>query len=406
MAVPHIAGAIAIINQLIATSNYTKTPKELETLLYETGKQVNDPVSHLNFSRPNIKQALFQLDSIPPNIKLNYPKNYWTTRKQEQNFSCTASDWQIKEMTFHLFNISENESFEIYNYSANFSGEFGELNISISNLSLGAYTWRCSAVDNNGNFALSTENNSFFINNLASNLLYPKQNTTVNNETRFYCLAESAGELKQITFFIWNASSNFDNSSNASSNIYNNSLNISGFENISYFDFNFTDEGEYLWNCLAENNESGVFFPINYSITHNRSFINLPIIENKVDAINPAIAINSGGGNGGGGGGRVITKAKLNQTNDNKTNIPNNTLENKTKDISIARQLSSLDEIIYEQPLSPEKSQISSITGAVIEAMNSDSRLKWAVYFIVALFITDILLSIFIKRMKKHIERE
>lgn len=396
-AAPHIAGAIAILSQYFMLTNNAKTPREIELLLEKTGKNINDPISLLNFSRPDIEQALLQSDAQPPITTLDYPKNHWTTAKKEQNFSCSATDWQIKEITFHLFNISDNVLIEIYNYSADFSGSFGYLNISIPDLSLGNYAWTCSARDAKENLAPSNEYNQFSISTLASNLIYPEDTFITNNETIFSCLAESEHELKQTTFFIWNSSQ--DNSTE----IYNYSLNISGFENISFFDFNFTDEGDYYWNCLVENNESRTFFPINYSITYNRSFINSPTIEDKFDVIKPVIIINSGGGEGGG---KIAVKS--NQTNNNKTNISSNTLstlENKTKDISIASSFPDSTEIIGRQTILPEKRQISSITGAVIEAMNSDSKLKLAIYIIISLIVIDILLTISIRRMKKHIKK-
>ncbi|VVB80679.1 Subtilisin-like serine protease [uncultured archaeon] len=62
MATPHVSGAIAIINQYLKLKGMTKTPKEIENILWTTGKNVVDPQNNSqNFSRINVYAAVRSL---------------------------------------------------------------------------------------------------------------------------------------------------------------------------------------------------------------------------------------------------------------------------------------------------------------------------------------------------------
>jgi len=74
MAVPHVSGAIAILNQYLRARGQTKTPQQLETILSSTGRAISDAgFSNRTYSRIDIYHALLYLDDIPPIITITSP---------------------------------------------------------------------------------------------------------------------------------------------------------------------------------------------------------------------------------------------------------------------------------------------------------------------------------------------
>jgi hypothetical protein len=63
MATPHIAGAIALMNQYLRLKSMTKSPQEIEDILNATGKQIYDIPSGRYFSRVDIYSAIRSLCS-------------------------------------------------------------------------------------------------------------------------------------------------------------------------------------------------------------------------------------------------------------------------------------------------------------------------------------------------------
>jgi subtilisin family serine protease len=156
MATPHVSGAIAIINQYLKATGQTKTPAEIETKLFNTGKQINDSgQSNINYSRIDLYAALLSLDNQAPNITLAYPNNRNFSRNQNQTFRCNATDWQLKNITFYLWNSSNglrnNTSFDI-------SGTSNESEFNATTLAEGNYTWNCQACDILGNCTYAASN--------------------------------------------------------------------------------------------------------------------------------------------------------------------------------------------------------------------------------------------------------
>src|SRR3989339_401153 len=95
------------------------------------------------------------------------------------------------------------------------------------------------------------------------------------NVTNFSCVARTdvAYELANISFRIWNSSGDL---------IRNESRNISGLENTTNFSYTFLEEDDYLWGCVALNNNSDVGDGVNFSIEYD---VSLPVISDlSVDA--------------------------------------------------------------------------------------------------------------------------
>jgi len=87
--------------------------------------------------------------------------------------------------------------------------------------------------------------------------------STKQNENNFTCNSTSKNyQLTNIGFYLWNSTNNL---------IYNSTNTITGNSNLSVFNYTFSSEDSYLWNCISYNNQSysnsNSNFTINYDIT-------------------------------------------------------------------------------------------------------------------------------------------
>lgn len=270
MATPHVSGAIVILNQYLFLTNRTKTPEQIESVLNSTGKQIYDASSAKYYSRINVYSAIISLDEDNPNITLVTPSNGHINQSTNISFSCNATDLQLKNITFYLWNLSGNI---INQTSFGVSGASNQTNIILINLDRGSYYWNCLAEDVNGNQAFSSSNFSLIINNISTTLSSPSNDSYVNiNENNFTCISntDSAFRLTNISFYLWNSSGNL---------IYNETKNISGVSNSSIFNYNFSYGDGYYWNCLSVNNASqNTFADANYSFTYDVVSPNVTIV--------------------------------------------------------------------------------------------------------------------------------
>lgn len=73
MAAPHVSGTIAIIKQFLKLKNLIRSPKQIEEVLNNTGKRINDTTG-LNYTRINLFEAISSLNPIL-GISITYPQN-------------------------------------------------------------------------------------------------------------------------------------------------------------------------------------------------------------------------------------------------------------------------------------------------------------------------------------------
>jgi subtilisin family serine protease len=267
MAAPHVSGAIALIKQYLTLTNKTKTPEQIEIILNNTGKKIVDlnESAVTNYSRINAYNAVVSLDTDSPNVTLISPINGTSSIGVNQTFKCNATDLSLKNMTFYLWNSSG-----IYNETfSNLSTSDNNFEINISNMPYGDYTWNCVYYDENNNLAYNS-NNSFSIIGINVDLVSPADELYTNANQTFKCSINSSNGLTNATFYLWNSSSLE----------YNSSINISGVSNSSEFNFNFTHEGNYSWNCLSFNNVSNSSFAsLNYSLVYDLTTPNINLIS-------------------------------------------------------------------------------------------------------------------------------
>lgn len=249
MATPHAAGAIAILKQFLNLTGQSKTPKEIEAVLNNTGKRIFDSSNGLNFSRINIYSAIISLDNMAPNVSLISPSNSSISTNTNQSFNCNASDIALRNITFYLWNSSNSYNTTIRDVS----GGFGLVEINVSSIKEGNYEWNCLYYDEKGNYAFASSNFSLTIGEISVSLLSPPDGNYTNiNTTNFSCQAISQSDniLSNLTFYLWNSSRL----------VFNETKNISGASNSSTFNYNFIYEESYKWNCLAGNNNSDLYF--------------------------------------------------------------------------------------------------------------------------------------------------
>ncbi|MBS3078996.1 S8 family serine peptidase [Candidatus Pacearchaeota archaeon] len=291
MATPHVAGAFAIINQLYKLqSNRDATPSEIQNLLNITGKNIDDSSgSGLNFSRIDIYSAVLFADATSPSVNLTSPINNRINSNLSQNFNCSASDWQLKNITFYLWNSS---GILIYSETKNISGTDNSSSFNYT-LSYQAYKWNCLASDNRGNFAYASSNNTLIMNLLSVNLTNPsnpayiKKGSNMINNTNFSVNVSSSEDshLKNATFYIWNSSGIL---------VYNQTKNISGVNNSTFIYYNITLEGNYSWNYLVFNNVTNSSFANNnYTILYDKTDPVLQTVNSSVSSSSAIISMSA-----------------------------------------------------------------------------------------------------------------
>jgi len=271
MATPHVSGSIAIINQYLTMTSRTRTPKQIEIILNNTGKIVRDiGYSEINFSRIDIYKALISLDVDSPNVTLLYPVNNALNQSTSVSFIANVTDLRISNATLYLWNSSDsiiNQSF------MGFSESKGLLEFNVSLQVSGNYKWNFLVYDQNSNSAFSSANFSLFIGNMSSILSSPENNSfTRQDNTNFTCSVETnrAFLLKNTTFFIWNLTSL----------VYNETRIISGYSNSTVFNYSLEYEGIYYWNCFSEDNAShSSFANSNNSLTYDLSSPSIALIS-------------------------------------------------------------------------------------------------------------------------------
>jgi subtilisin family serine protease len=235
MATPHVAGAIAILKQLLSLEGLTRTPKQLEAVLNSTGKIINDTTG-VNYTRINVYTAALSLDTIVPNISLISPSDNLVTVNSSLTFSANVTDWQLANITFTLMNSSG-----IFNQTTfNITGTFNQTNITIYDLQNGNYNWTFLVSDNNSNTASLTRN---LVINISFSLNSPANLSYTNNAATFTCSAQSDVELANVTFML----------KNATNSGVNQTYNLTGQTNSSTFAYTFSASkcnNNCTWHCV------------------------------------------------------------------------------------------------------------------------------------------------------------
>ncbi len=273
MATPHVAAAFALLQQFKnLEKSQTLTPSEIESTLNLTGKNINDTSeSGLNYSRIDIFSAILSLDETAPSINLISPSDNSINNSENITLTCNATDSiQLENLTIKLWNST---NYLINSTSFNATSNSLTVQLNLTNLSRDTYTWNCFAYDSQGNNAYATSNYTFIRPLIHTTLESPLDNTYSNtNSTNFTCnsYSSSNSSLSNVTFYLWNSSTL----------IHNSTKNISGESNESNFNYTFSNQGNYTWNCKAINNQSDSnFADSNYTFIYDSIFPNITLIS-------------------------------------------------------------------------------------------------------------------------------
>ena len=260
MSAPHVAGAIAILNQYISlTAQQEKTPMELEDILNSTGKIIIDSAvgAVANYSRINIYDALVSLDSQNPNVGLDSPSDLLSSLDKNKTLRCSADDLSLRNITLQLWN----STLLYYNSTDFISGDSAyTLERNITEMPYDTYHWNCVAVDLAGNEGTNSNNYTLYISNFISYQNAPENNKKTNvNQTMTCNASTSSDSLNNITLNLWNSTTLE----------YTETFNVSGTENSTNFAYNFTHQGNYEWACVSADNSALAESRTNYTIQYD-----------------------------------------------------------------------------------------------------------------------------------------
>ncbi|MEN9625828.1 MAG: hypothetical protein RL557_156 [archaeon] len=238
MATPVIAGGIGLITSLYPGKNYTEIISA-----FNSSRTIN--FSGVMIPLLNAYETILSFDNLSPVVNLVSPSDNWVSLNLSQIFFCNATDWQLKNMTLYVWNGSSVYYSETKNVAGIFNQTFFVVNLS----NYGNYKWNCLATDALNNNAYTLSNFSLTLGNITTQLLSPSDNTQTNNNSIYFdCSAETetTKRLANMTFSLWNANLLY----------YQETKNNSGSSHLSSFNYTFSSEGEYQWNCKAYTNAS------------------------------------------------------------------------------------------------------------------------------------------------------
>jgi len=267
MSTPMVTGMIAILKQYkILEENKTLTDSETKEILINSSEKILDSETSTNFSKLNLIDIIQYADETAPTINKILP-TISIFETGNITFSCNATDsLQLKNLTINVWN-----STGLYYDFTNSSPKNNFLKIEVNvTLDSDTYTWNCESYDNKSNIAKTS--NSTLTNSILTTLISPENETYTNQNQSFICNSYSPDNLTNATIYIWNSTDL----------IFNETQNISGNSNSTTFDYNFTEENIYFWNCQSFDNESNsTFAQENFSITYD-------ITSPKINLVSPA----------------------------------------------------------------------------------------------------------------------
>jgi len=268
MSTPHVAAAIAILNQFLhLTGQNPQSPLQHEITLNSTGKRVEDWKNGNNFTLIDVYSAVISLDSDVPVVGLISPANDSSLTLGNYTFACNVSDLALANVTFYMWNATG----DVYNTSiGSAAGASYMYRSNVSDIGLGNYSWSCKAVDENGNEGFGL-NYTFKIANMSMILDNPFADMKTNANKTYTCNVTSDNSLSNITFYLWNSTSGL---------VWNETVSVLGTINSSVFGYNFTAVGNYSWNCFSSNSLGYVVsYSSNYSILYDLTSPNISLVS-------------------------------------------------------------------------------------------------------------------------------
>lgn len=248
MATPHIAGAVAIINQYFKSQGITKTPTEINNILINTGKIIYDSLSERNYTRIDLFSAI---DETSPQIEFTVPteENNTFFKRNWIFVNTSLTEDNFKNITFNLYNQTSKINSTNYNEKI--------LSINWTNLEDGIYYYNVTAYDNANNLNF-TQTRKITIDNTAPiiELIFPENQKITNNFEINFIGNFSDLNLKNSTLYIWNSTNESINQT---------TKEITGQENQTNILVNLTNTSynTYFWNYYTCDNLNNCAFNVN-----------------------------------------------------------------------------------------------------------------------------------------------
>jgi subtilisin family serine protease len=144
MAAPHVSGAIAIIRQYLALKDRTLTPKQIESVLRETGTIITQ--DGRDYYRIDVLAALLSLDETPPILELGVEASFVEFAVGSVGINWSA-DYELSSIDRSALNVTYPNGTLLFSSPAN----SGTIVLSPENLtSPGSYEVTLWAVDESG----------------------------------------------------------------------------------------------------------------------------------------------------------------------------------------------------------------------------------------------------------------
>lgn len=159
MAAPHVAGAIALLQQyfkeqrgIYATASY------VVSLLNSSGVAMYDSSSGANYARIDVFNSFYPIDNRSPNITFSNTGIYGAA-SSTVSINCTVID------NFRIANVSLYGNWSVWHKnSTNTSSGYYSATYSFTTLlAEGDYRWNCYACDTHNNCSFSSSNNTLYI---------------------------------------------------------------------------------------------------------------------------------------------------------------------------------------------------------------------------------------------------
>lgn len=265
-------------NQSISSINWT----DLNPGIYFYNVTAYDNANNYN----STQTRKITIDALPPQVTLMSPEDNFVTNLKVINFTANFTNLNLKNTTFYLWNLTN----QIINQTTkNITGQENQttIEINLTDKEYGDYKWNYLACDQLDICGFANTNYTITISDINLKLIQPQDNYYTNiNQTNFICNASSlSNNLTNMTFNLWDSNSLVNYSTQDLS-----ALETTEFElNISY---NFTQENDYIWGCIAYNQED-YFNEKNYTITFDITEPQITLNIQNITTTSATLEINS-----------------------------------------------------------------------------------------------------------------
>ena len=230
---------------------------------YTITAYVND--SATNFNTTTVTFSVN--DTTNPVTTLNSPENNIYNNTGNLSFTCSATDYGLSSITLY-HNISG--TFEP-NQTLSASPNSSTITFNLTDLNDGIYAWNCLANDTSGLTDFANSNRTFTIDKtLPQVTLVLPYNGTYNSDGNMTFICNATDTNLDAIVFYHNISGTFqaNQTSDVSPTAEQVEFNVTGLQ-----------DGEYVWNCLANDSAGNQNFAANRTFTEDPTNPNVALLS-------------------------------------------------------------------------------------------------------------------------------